>query len=582
MLKATVLAVFAIILSAAMMVLAQSFPPAPQVLTWLPQFPAPGLMTPQIVLSMAAADENNLYLGGMSNGQPGGIFHWDGKYGGQVAKMPDMNMSLIPMAVAIGKSASGQVTGAYSSIEMLSESKALQYLKGGATGTWEASAMPWEFIFAAESISGNKEGSHYVAVGDGPISGNAFMVSTDGGRSFSAQKINFTPPQGRMTNCSFPNMITVVSPSVWYLSWGAEPPQNNPNSGSGSRGSSSSFSGQAAGLTAGVDAKYLQADEIIVARPKKHAGQNLIIKNTKTGAIRQHFKTPAETYADRKEAQKAAAGQCDFFAGYVLKSVDGGRSWKNVFTTETENTGLISCYDENNCAMVGFNGDVSSTYVMVNGGAWQKTKTTPPASKTEAETIGAIAYAGSASDVWAAGSMQSQSGGRALFWSSTNGGSTWTEFKDSVPTVMAILDMEFVGKVGFASGLTQFKTTEILKYALQADYGTFTQKNCELPKCALCLQVNTFSMGKCLIAQGGSANVLCVDRNGKKEVLQRMYETTSCVGSFKDSFQPVNTCLNSTRGTYFENECSKFYPFPAALDMLSGEAAKNEKLFIAH
>jgi hypothetical protein len=73
-----------------------------------------------------------------------------------------------------------------------------------------------------------------------------------------------------------------------------------------------------------------------------------------------------------------------------------------------------------------------------------------------------------------------------------------------------------------------------------------------LAGCSFLCQNMTFPQGVCIPAQGGSAMAFC----HKDGIHQNMYSTTSCVGSYNATIQPIGKCLKDTQGTYFENFCN--------------------------
>ena len=520
-------------------------PPAPTEVVWEGMYAPPYLANPQIAMAMSCLSDSQCYIAGGSNGQGFGIFTYDGKMNGAVVgPMNEPNMSLMVTDIAIGGTAANP-KGAFSSVDMLGMSVALQYLTNNGQ-EWLPSAWPNELIYIAAAITGTKGGNNVVAVGDGPISGPSLMISNDGGASFRAQPLTWKAPE----NCSAAGSISMPSPNAWYMSWGNQPPQKKGSGSSSTSGSSSSFAGpgpQSQLPEAGVDAKYLQPHEVLVAR--KLNGQVLVTKNMKTGAVRSHVKTPVQFYEDLKTLERESDSSCNYFVGYILKSTDQGQTWRKVYDNKMATIGNIVCHDDTACIATAWNAGESYTISMVDGHSFKITYTTPPASATQAETVGAAAYR-SATEVWVGGSAQTQSSGKGMFWSSTDGGATWTKYKHSIPDIVAIMAMDFTQGVGFALGMTMFKTSQIMRYKKQADYGSWIQKQCPVAGCTFLCQDLTFPQGMCLSTQGGSAKVFC--QNGGVE--QYIYQTTSCVGSYQKTLQPVNVCLNGTQN-FFENIC---------------------------
>jgi len=504
---------------------------------WEDMFPPPYVLNPQMSLAMVCVSEDKCYIGGGSNGVGFGVFVYDGKMNGEFTQMNEPNMSMIVTDLAITQVGTTR-KGAFSSITMMGESVALQYLSGAtgaALGTWLPSAMPKEFIWASTAIAANADGSTVLALGEGPFTGNNIMASADGGKTFAPKAINYVPSNDP-GNCTFPGYLAMPAHNAWYMTWGAEPAQNNNNGPT-----------PPPGPPAG-DEKYVKgAHEKIVA--KKNQGQVLVILDTKSGKARTHVKTVREMFADRRAVAKAAP-QCNFYRGAILKSTDQGVTWTEQASFPNDLAAQIVCKDASHCAVVAFNAAESKAIVTQDGATWTTTLVTE-ATETTFMAIQAFSYA-SGNTLWAAGGKQeSAGGGAAVFWQSEDNGQHWTQYPHEIPDVMALMSVSFTSTgVGFALGISMFKTTTVLRYKSQTDYPFFTQKQCPVAGCTFLCQNAVFPQGMCLQAGGGSAKAYCTPAG----LVQRAYNTTSCVGGFETFTQPVNVCINGTNG-FFENVC---------------------------
>jgi len=547
------LVIASITLSAAL-ALAQ-FPPTPIEYVWEGMYPPPYVQSPQIALALDCVSENLCYIAGGSNGVGFGVYQYDGKMQGSInGPMTEPNMSMMVMDIAVGGT-EDEPKGAFSAVVDFTIGKGLQYLAQKGT-EWLPSVMPVELVWASTSIVGSADGSHLVAVGDG-ITGADLMISNDFGHTFVQQNINWKAPD----NCSAAGYIATPSRDVWYLTWANQPPQKSGSSSSGSSGGS-----QGTHQTAGIDAKYLTAEEVIVRR--KANGQVLVIKNARTGAVRTHVKTPVQWRNDLKEVQDQSDSQCNYYKGYILKSTDRGNTWRLVYQNNIAATSYISCFDAEHCVVTAFNAGESYTITTINGDHFKVTYTTPPSSQTSAESVSAIAFA-SANEVWVGGSYESQTAGKGMFWYSKDSGMTWSQYKHTIPDVMVIMSMDFINGVGFALGMTMFKTTQIMRYKKQADFGNFVQKQCPIAGCTILCQSLSFPQGMCLSANGGSAKAFC-EADG---LAQYSFQTTSCIGAWTKTVQPINQCLNGT-STYFVNEC----PTGEGKPIKARPAGRNDKL----
>lgn len=494
-------------------------PPAPIEYVWEGMYAPPYITSPQIALAMDCTSANDCYLAGGSNGVGFGVYKYDGKMNGNLFQMNEPNMSLIVTDLAVGGSGTNP-HGAFSSIVDFGFGAGLQYLAQQGT-EWLPSNMPPELVWASESLTADTAGKNIVAIGSGFT--NGLMLSSDYGVTFQNQ--NLVVPFIK-DNCSAPSYIATPAPNAWFMSWASQPAQNNSN----------------------VDKKYYDVKtERIVKR--KANGQVLVIRNIKTGQTRVHTKTLRELRADRQELSRAKDNTCNYYAGWILKSTDQGKTWTQVYSNPAFATSYVVCYSATSCIVTGFNDDESYTITSTDGNTFKITYTSPPASNVQMTAVQAVGFA-SETEVWAAGSTETQAAGYGMFWYSKDRGLTWTKYAHTIPDIMAVMAVDFIDGVGFALGITAFKTAQIMRYKKQADYGYFIQSQCPFAGCSLLCQNVSFPQGMCLQAQGGSAKAFCTPAG----VMQLFYQTTSCVGSSTSQVQPINVCINGTN-TFFENYC---------------------------
>ena len=82
---------------------------------------------------------------------------------------------------------------------------------------------------------------------------------------------------------------------------------------------------------------------------------------------------------------------------------------------------------------------------------------------------------------------------------------------------------------------------------------TFEQKHCEDDECTEGCQSHTFPQGVCLrLSGGGSAIATCVPEGLTLKIFS---SSTACTGSYTTNTMPVDQCLQSSSGGYFENIC---------------------------
>ena len=98
--------------------------------------------------------------------------------------------------------------------------------------------------------------------------------------------------------------------------------------------------------------------------------------------------------------------------------------------------------------------------------------------------------------------------------------------------------------------------------APQPPTATFTQEQCSDAACSVGCANHTFKLNTCLpLSNGGSALATC---NSPGLLLTEYPLSTTCTGLSVPDQMPINTCLQDSQGTYFENFCStsSFEPTP--------------------
>merc|ERR1712000_287291 len=143
-----------------------------------------------------------------------------------------------------------------------------------------------------------------------------------------------------------------------------------------------------------------------------------------------------------------------------------------------------------------------------------------------------------------------------LFFHSTDFGKTWSEYKHGIPSLVEIVQISFsaesFGTVGYAVALDQFQGATILRWDLKGQLPAqtyFTQKTCFIAGCEAACQSIQFPQRLCIRANGGGAVEAYVDG---ENLVQTLYETTTCTGKGKQSTIPLNKCMKNSQGQYFE------------------------------
>jgi len=147
----------------------------------------------------------------------------------------------------------------------------------------------------------------------------------------------------------------------------------------------------------------------------------------------------------------------------IVKTTDGGKTWTSQFYDENNfYFNQISCFDEDNCAVVG-EADTSAqpgvrVYVTADGGnTWTRTLY----NATSTYSIMAVNYIAKG-EIWAAGGNLDQSNFQGFFWHSLDAGNTW-----STTTVAGVYanDMSFVSSTqGFATAFNYASVSSFMVF----------------------------------------------------------------------------------------------------------------------
>lgn len=488
---------------------------------WESLFPPPYTACPEIVVGLSCIAKDLCFIPGGSNGAGFGMFTFDGQPNGQLLPMAEPNQTTMILTTAMGGTKQ-QPVGAFGGAggALLDMTPPIQYLANGTT--WEPSLIEQiEFVLETQSMCATDDGQHILFVGNG-IQGSSVMHSEDAGVLFEVVDVNTKLP--RPKNCSAPAYAAMVNETTWYLTAG-QFPQDRKNSGRGARD---------------------RDGNRVLARKNFHID---IVEDKATKRAR---------YSVRESKFGGGGGGDDYVCvGYVAiiaKTTDGGQTFTVQYANDNATFAFsqIDCASAVHCVAVGA-GDTAGAETVIfqttDGQHWRQVLSVPN-TPTTMHLLYSIRFA-DAQHVWAAGGLQTQTASAGLLFFSNDGGSTWEQYPHLQPDIYEIMDLSFAEGVGYAAAMSEFKTATILKYANQPYFGYFTQAQCPTSGCNFLCENITFPQGMCLTAQGGSAMAFCTAAG----LEQRMYETTSCVGNYTTTTQPVGQCLATSSGGFFENFC---------------------------
>jgi len=351
-----------------------------------------------MLVGVGAGDATN--ISAVVAGSQNGVGSFVGLYDGVNWISKSLNSGLILDAAITSK---GVVAATSLFAVFISNDNGESYVKSGAVKGTSQSAN----VFGANLDHLALVGSFEVKDATSPIPTLVYGVATsfDSGNSFS---VSTSVPDGYARYGAFPSETT------WYVScgmWGSDP----------STATGKDRSALTSRMEYGVHDGRLSYD--FSNSPHKKKG-NQDSNDTTTG-----------------------------WFGSVSKTVDGGKTWKRVLSTNVETDYIyfngISCSSEMNCIVVGEGDDAAGSYLVVayttfDGGAtWEKSLSANDVGLMAAKFVGP-------EEVWLFGTKKS---GRLLygqFWRSFDGGKSFS-VDTSLPDCYA-LDMDFASSSsGFAA-----------------------------------------------------------------------------------------------------------------------------------
>eukprot|EP01059_Diplonema_ambulator_P013222 TRINITY_DN23745_c0_g1_i1.p1 TRINITY_DN23745_c0_g1~~TRINITY_DN23745_c0_g1_i1.p1 ORF type:complete len:517 (+),score=154.24 TRINITY_DN23745_c0_g1_i1:46-1596(+) len=269
---------------------------------------------------------------------------------------------------------------------------------------------------------------------------------------------------------------------------------------------------------------------------------------------------------ERKIADGVATPPPGYMGNYtavIAKTTDGGATWERSFyNTGNYYLNQISCASETVCMAVGegFSDDGSDApgvHILKteDGKTWNEIYVFGAATAGSAVAIQMV----SATEAWVAATEHT---GAAMLHT-TDGGKTWEAPQEDLKYIGDIMAMSFINdKTAYAVAVTEFQDSTIMAMGVSppppgpapVPAGTFEQVQCQNANCSVLCVPHKFPQDSCLqTSSGGSAKVSCSADGSQMTVTD--YDLPNCVGPSKNETQPVNQCVKSSSGGYFENKC---------------------------
>ena len=528
-------------------------PPRPFTKGWSNIIDPPFVDGPQMIMDIACVASDACYVAGGSNGAGFGTLVFNGARNGYFRGMTPANESGVIMPIAVG--AGGTKDAPHGAVGGMDFGSTPEYIKSPYV-LGASTAFPF---VVTQSISTDRATGKNVLLADG-FNGNEIDMwfSTNGGESYTSKKAT-----GKLThrNCTFANSQVIVDANTWYVVMGGNPapPPSNPPPPPPQKGAQQARAATPLRRNAGFE-QFLEGDVTVLHRKST---VQAVVRDNKDGKVKHAFVNVPKVIAQQKVQPLKEVG-CPFVAA-IQKTTDGGNTWETVFEAVDQGfmMDFIDCASPTSCVATGagFNkshSPGSHVFTTTDGKTFKETLY-KPFTPTGAFSISAVQFVpGSPKEVWIAANYQSQEGGYATFFYSSDAGLTWTEHAQ-VDFVMATTAMSFANDgVGYASGITALRDSTILRYSpngvpvtpAPAYTGNFTQVVC--PQSGSCggeCQRASLPQNKCLnLTNGGSATITC-DFNANV-LIQKVYPIDRvCWGPAEEQMIPLDKCLVANPGT---------------------------------
>ena len=495
--------------------------------TWMDLFQPPYNSGPNIMMSISCTTRWTCYVPGGSNGVGFQMYLFPGVPNGQFTTLKMPNPPMMMMAIALGGTTSNP-GGAVAGIGL---GNGIQYPVDNVTFMPSTTS---EFLAPSQDVRASANGQDVLVINAGP---NAVQYSSNGGKNFTVKPINVP----LAVNCTSSRYGAMIDANTWYVSMGSWPKSNDDES---------QF--------------HLSQGETFSRCPK-------------TGKVSRHVRNPFKT----EDADAVSGKGCTSFSAMIVKTTDGGNTWTTQFSQATNfYFNAIDCLNATNCVVVGEgsgSGAGVHIYRTVDGQTWNQVYYKP---YTSTQHYSLMTIRANNGRYFVGGGMQTQTSAGSLILTSDDQGLTWVE-ENSVPNVAAISSFSFTPSgYGFATGITIYQSSTILRYDPTAPGPSppqpptptikmFIQEQCSDAACTVGCQNHSFPSGQCLPTSSGSALVTC----GATTLDQQSFTTTDCSGPSTSSTMPLNQCLKSTTGNYFENIC------PTSMNM-AGRVQNGKKLLV--
>ena len=505
---------------------------------WTDLFSPPYGDCPTVMIAIGCSNTTHCYIPGGQDGVGFGVMEFDGQSGGKFTPMPMPSKPMMLMAIGMG----GDVGSPRGAVGGMGFGNGLQYLKNGHT--WEvANTTDAPLFYPTQCIRASTDGRRVITVmadnldGDQPI----LLYSTNGGQNFTTHRVNvplLTPTTGL-------RYAAIPSEDVWYVTAGTWP------STVASAGGNNVFASPKEARRNGVSPNdaFALSDRLA------------LVRDAKTNTLKYQLRDVVADRAARPPVPKAGAKGTPGYTAQILRTTDGGKTFKSVFE-DLDNFYFngIECTDVKTCYAVGAGDDGVYIYATKDGGDSWRVAYEMPATATEAFSLMSIAV--TEGTVIAAGGGKSGAGYES-FTVTSDDGINWSR-QEGLPGIGDIAAMSLLpGGYGFGTAVTVYQASTVLALRPKGSptlpppptQARFSQINCDDDKCSEGCQTATFPQNKCLTVSGGGSALVTCDKARSLLVQSFFAGSQQCRGNSTERSMPLNVCLHSNAGGYFENVC---------------------------